>query len=381
MSRPTLVVSSTFPQHAGDHRGLFLLRRWEAAAAASGERIIVLAPRSAWSRDDLETPLEIRRFAYAPRPLSSLTGRFGVLENIRERPWRALLLAPFTVALTRALRRAIAELEPRRVVAHFFLPCGWPTALVARRAQIPCELYGHGSDVDVCLRLPAALRRRLAGDLLAAQRVALPSAEKRARLCEALGLDAIPEHFVVETMAEVVVRCAAADGEGEAEGSREGVLFVGRLIRQKGVDDLLRAVAALGGAIPVEIAGDGPERPRLERLARALGVPARFHGFVEPDARDRLYRRAAVTCVPSRTLASGLSEGAPLVICEARAQGAPVVASAVGGIPELCADDPGAILVPPGDPQALAQALRRALAAGAGGAAPAGSRSAIPGVG
>ncbi|MCA9635151.1 MAG: glycosyltransferase, partial [Myxococcales bacterium] len=88
-------------------------------------------------------------------------------------------------------------------------------------------------------------------------------------------------------MAEAVVRCAAADGEGEAEGSREGVLFVGRLIRQKGVDDLLRAVAALGGAIPVAIAGDGPERPRLERLARALGVPARFHGFVEPDARDR----------------------------------------------------------------------------------------------
>jgi glycosyltransferase involved in cell wall biosynthesis len=148
-------------------------------------------------------------------------------------------------------------------------------------------------------------------------------------------------------------------------GPREGVLYVGRLIRQKGVDDLLRAAVALDPPVPLEIAGDGPERPRLERLARSLAVPARFHGFVDPTTRDRLYARAAVVCVPSRPLASGLSEGAPLVICEARAHGLPVVASAVGGIPELCADDPGATLVPHSDPAALAQALQRALTADA----------------
>lgn len=368
MSRPTLVVTSTFPQHAGDHRGLFLLRHWEAAVAA-GERVCVLAPRSAWTRDDLGTSVELRRFAYAPRPLASLTGHFGVLENIRERPWRALLFPPFTLALTRALGRAIAELAPRRVVAHFLLPCGWPAAILAQRAGIPCEVYGHGTDVDVALRLPAPLRRRLAADLLAIDRVAFPSREKRERLCVALGFDAIPERFVVETMVGAVAPVAPA-AAGAAGCAREGVLFVGRLIRQKGVDDLLRAAATRGSALPLEIAGDGPERPRLERLARELGVAARFHGFVDPEARDRLYRRAAVVCVPSRPLPSGLSEGAPLVICEARAHGVPVVASAVGGIPELCAGDPGATLVPPADPEALARALRGALVGDVGGARP-----------
>ncbi len=357
-ARPTLVLSSTFPQHAGDHRGLFLLRYWEERAAA-GEPVVALVPRTAWTVDDLESSVELRRFAYAPRRLSSLTGRFGTLENIRERPWRALLLPSFAVGLRRSLVRAIEELRPRRIVAHFLLPLGWPVAQVAAKHGIPCEVYGHGTDIDVAIKLPGPLRRRLARDLMRCARVAFPSAEKRRRLVEALALPTIPEHFTVETMITTVAPAGARPADA---GPREGVLFVGRLIRQKGVDDLIRAAATLGPKVPLEIAGDGPERGRLERLARSLAVPARFHGFVDTTTRDGLYQRAAVVCVPSRQLANGLSEGAPLVICEARAHGLPVVASAVGGIPELCVDDPGATLVPPEDPPALALALRQALA-------------------
>lgn len=355
---PTLVLSSTFPQYAGDHRGLFLLRYWEDQAA-TGERVCALVPRTAWSRDDLASSVEIRRFSYAPRRLSSLTGHFGVLENIRERPWRAILLPAYAIGVARSLSRAIALQRPRRVVAHFLLPGGWLAAELAKRSGISCEIYGHGTDIDIAIKLPAPLRRRLAAALLGCTKVTFPSAEKRAYFVDEMGFGAIPEHFTVETMVTTVASVSARPVDA---GPREGVLYVGRLIRQKGVDDLLRAAATLGPQVPVEIAGDGPERARLERLARALSVPARFHGFVDPCTRDRLYQRAAVVCVPSRRLANGLSEGAPLVICEARAHGLPVVASAVGGIPELCVDDPGATLVPPADPPALAQALQRALA-------------------
>ncbi len=355
---PTLVLSSTFPQHAGDHRGLFLLRYWEAKAAA-GERVCALVPRTAWSRDDLPSAVEIRRFAYAPRRLSSLTGHFGTLENIRERPWRALLLPAYAVGLARSLSRAIAEQRPQRVVAHFLLPGGWLAAELAKRSGIPCEIYGHGTDIDVAIKLPGPLRRRLAAALRGCTKVTFPSAEKRAYFASKMGFGGIPKHFTVETMVTTVATVGARPA---GAGPRAGVLYVGRLIRQKGVDDLLRAAATLGPQVPVEIAGDGPERPRLEQLARALSVRARFHGFVDPCTRDRLYQRAAVVCVPSRRLANGLSEGAPLVICEARAHGLPVVASAVGGIPELCVDDPGATLVPPADPAALARALQHALA-------------------
>jgi len=361
-ARPTLVLSSTFPQYTGDHRGLFLLRYWEEQAAA-GEPVCALVPRTAWTRedDDLNSEVEVRRFAYAPRSLSSLTGRFGTLENIRERPWRALLVPAYAIGLRRSLARAIAELRPRRIVAHFLLPGGWLAAQVAAKAQIPCEIYGHGTDIDVAIKLPARLRRRLAKVLLGCSKVTFPSACKRDRLAQALGLGIVPEHFTVETMITTVATVSPRPADAEP---RQGILFVGRLIRQKGVDDLLRAAVSLGSKVPVEIAGDGPERPRLERLARSLAVPVRFHGFVDPQTRDALYQRAAVVCVPSRRLDNGLSEGSPLVICEARAHGLPVVASAVGGIPELCHDDPGAILVPPADPVALAEALQRALVEG-----------------
>ena len=96
-------------------------------------------------------------------------------------------------------------------------------------------------------------------------------------------------------------------------------------------------------------------------MAAAHRLDARFHGFVHDRARDRLYRGAALLCVPSRDI-GGLSEGAPLVIAEARRYGLPVVATAVGGIPEIMRDlYPDASLVRPGAPEALALALSRAL--------------------
>ncbi|HGG57956.1 MAG TPA: hypothetical protein ENK31_09195, partial [Nannocystis exedens] len=241
-------MSSTFPQHAGDHRGLFLLRYWEERAA-TGERVCALVPRTAWSRDDLASAVEIHRFAYAPRRLSSLTGHFGVLENIRERPWRALLLPAYAIGLAHSLSRALAQQRPRRVVAHFLLPGGWLVAELAKRSGIPCEIYGHGTDIDVAIKLPAPLRQRLAAALLGCTKVTFPSAEKRAHFTSALGFGGIPEHFTVEAMISTVASVGARPVDA---GPREGVLYVGRLIRQKGVDDLLRAAATLGPQVPLE---------------------------------------------------------------------------------------------------------------------------------
>ena len=127
------------------------------------------------------------------------------------------------------------------------------------------------------------------------------------------------------------------------------------------IADLRHEAALLPGRPRVDIAGDGPERRRLQGMAADLALDARFHGFVEEAARDALYRRSALLCVPSREI-SGLSEGAPLVIAEARQYGLPVVATAVGGIPELMAQaQPGSALVRPGAPALLAEALGRGL--------------------
>ena len=359
-----LVLSSTFPQFPDDPRGRFILRHWEARARG-GDHVRFLVPDTAWVHGHLASRCEVTRFRYAPHDLSSLTGHFGILENIRHRPWRALLVLPFLAALRASLQAELQRFRPDLLVAHMLLPCGLVAARLAAAARLPCHLHGHGTDVDLVLALPGPLRRHALRTLLAVDRLTFPSADKLARFTAALGLASAPAHCHVETMVSTLANTLAhtdTDHTVHTVPTTRDVLFLGRLIKQKGVDDLLHAAALMPDPPRLEIAGDGPERPRLQAIAAAHRLDVRFHGFVHPPARDALYRRAAVLCVPSRDVGP-LSEGAPLVIAEARHYGLPVVATAVGGIPELMRHlYPGAPLVRPGAPEALAHALSRALA-------------------
>lgn len=146
------------------------------------------------------------------------------------------------------------------------------------------------------------------------------------------------------------------DGTGAArEGSRT-VLFLGRLHRQKGVDVLLRAAALVPG-VQVVLAGDGPLRPALEKLADELGIAdrVRFAGFVDHDDVPGLLREAALLVMPSRYEELGTA------VVEAMSCAVPVVASDIGGLPEVVEDGGSGFLVPPGDPPALADAMRLVL--------------------
>ncbi len=136
------------------------------------------------------------------------------------------------------------------------------------------------------------------------------------------------------------------------------LLFAGRLDHQKGVDVLLRALATLPGAPALEVVGDGPDRAALESLAASLdlGGRVRFAGALPPARLRERMASAAALAVPSRYELFGR------VVLEAMAVGAPVVASRVGGIPEVARDGREALLVPPDDPEALAAALARVLA-------------------
>jgi len=132
------------------------------------------------------------------------------------------------------------------------------------------------------------------------------------------------------------------------------VVWVGRLAVPKDPATLLEAVAELPAeTVRLDILGDGPLRPAMEQRAAELGVQesVTFHGEVT-DVRRRLERAAAFV------LASW-SEGMPMSILEAMASGLPVVASDVGGVSEVVVDGVTGFVVPPGDPRALAVALRR----------------------
>jgi glycosyltransferase involved in cell wall biosynthesis len=143
---------------------------------------------------------------------------------------------------------------------------------------------------------------------------------------------------------------------GQAGPSRPVVLAVGRLAPQKGLATLLAAAALWRDLRPeprLAIAGQGPLDARLRRQAAALGVTADFLGS-RPDV-PALLESAAVFVLPS------VWEGQPLILQEALRAGVPVVATRVGGIPEITGED-AALLVPPGDPDRLAAAVRAVLA-------------------
>jgi glycosyltransferase involved in cell wall biosynthesis len=138
------------------------------------------------------------------------------------------------------------------------------------------------------------------------------------------------------------------------------VLCVARLDRHKGIDLLINAVAQLrddGVTLQLTIAGDGAERAPLEQLVAQLGLQSSvsFLGSVAPRNIGALWENADFGVLPSRT------EGLPLSLVEAMACGRPVVASRVGGIPEVIENGENGLLFAPEDVDALAQSMRRLI--------------------
>jgi glycosyltransferase involved in cell wall biosynthesis len=156
----------------------------------------------------------------------------------------------------------------------------------------------------------------------------------------------------------------------DADQSRHGVLFVGRITPHKGLDRLLQA---LPSGATLSIAGSGGHDPRpperdyphlLRQLAHARDV--RFLGPIADADLPLLYRSAQVFVLPSvsRTCYGreiAVSELLGLSILEAMATGTPVVASAIGGVPEIVRDQQTGLLVPPGDVEALRDCLNHVL--------------------
>ena len=132
------------------------------------------------------------------------------------------------------------------------------------------------------------------------------------------------------------------------------LVFAGRLGPQKAVGVLLEALRRISD-VTLVIAGDGPERPTLERRVAELGLDARvrFLGSVPRETVLRLFRASDASVLPSAW------ENFPHTVVEALAVGCPVIATAVGGVPEVVRDGENGLLVPPGDAAALADAIER----------------------
>ncbi|MBN3925525.1 glycosyltransferase family 4 protein [Nostoc sp. NMS4] len=132
------------------------------------------------------------------------------------------------------------------------------------------------------------------------------------------------------------------------------ILFAGRIVSDKGLEWLLKTLIHTNPKIQLDIAGEGWERPRLEKLASTLGLNKRitWHGWCDSDKLDKLYQQCFAVIFPSVW-----PEPAGLVTLEAYSRYRPVIGSAVGGIPEHLRDGETGILVPGNNIQKLADAI------------------------
>lgn len=147
--------------------------------------------------------------------------------------------------------------------------------------------------------------------------------------------------------------------------SNQTILFVGRLVRRKGLEYLIRAVSLLKSEFPLiklVVVGDGPEFGRMLELVNALGLKdnTRFAGELRGDNLSKQFEKSAIFAMPSITLPDDV-EGFGTVFLEAGLHGLPAVSTFSGGIPEAVIDGITGILVKERDPMQLAAAIRLLL--------------------
>jgi glycosyltransferase involved in cell wall biosynthesis len=243
----------------------------------------------------------------------------GIAQNLRAAPWRALLVPAFLAAYARAARRAARDAD--LVHAHWL-----PSAVPALATGKPVVVQVWGTDLVLARRAP-----RLAGALL--RRAALVVAASQALADEARSLGA--------RRVEIVPSGVDVPEQVAEPADPPHVLYVGRLSREKGIEDFAAATEGL----PRVVVGDGPLRHVVPDAV----------GWVSPAELGGWYDRAAVVCVPSHR------EGYGMTLREAMAHGRAVISTGVGGLAGAVEDGRTGLVVPPSDPRALRRTIARLL--------------------
>ncbi|MEU4691541.1 glycosyltransferase [Actinoplanes sp. NPDC023714] len=254
------------------------------------------------------------------------------------------------------LDRVLAAQRPDLVHAHFGGD-GWLVSRAAARLGVPLVVTTHGHDVTRQPASPGLHGLRYRRNLRAVfRRAALIIAVSEVIRSRAVARGADPSRVRVHYTGVPVPPAPPVAAK------RWDVVFVGRFVAKKGVDDLLTALAGLHSPRPRALfIGDGPLEPAMRARAGELRLDATFLGSQPPAVVQRHLTESRMLVAPSKTAPDGDTEGLPTTILEAAALGLPVVATRHSGIPEAVVDSSTGLLCPESDPPALAAAIQRLL--------------------
>jgi glycosyltransferase involved in cell wall biosynthesis len=273
---------------------------------------------------------------------------------------RSLHAGLYAASLYPVLRRTVRRFRPDVLLSACAYPDGTAAVALGSLLGLAVVVRVMGSDINTVARLPGRRAQIVWAMRRCARVIAVSTALRHA--VRDLGVPA--DRVEVVPTGVDLQRFHPGDRDAARRSLGLGgcrVLVVpARLSAEKDIASLLDALRVLQAPANwrLLLVGDGQERERLEQKTRALGLEqvVRFEGF-QPEARMPLYYAAAdLVCLPS------LEEGWPDVLMESFACGCPVVASRVGGIPDIVALTGAGLLVAPGDVAGLAGAVREGLA-------------------
>jgi len=259
----------------------------------------------------------------------------------------------FNIRIRKQLRSIRADAVIGFDLDGVFAPRRGPSHVAAIKGVLADEAR-HESGIDrFALTIQAWLEAR---HVRRADRVITTSAYSAGRIARFYGLDRV-RIVVVPELIDLDAWDRALQSAPREEGPPR-ILTVAHLYPRKGVDTLLRAFASLPAEAHLRIVGTGPERERLEQLARTLGLTDRVHflGHLPFAALVSEYRNATLFALPTE------QEGFGIVFLEAMASSLPIVATRVAAVPEVVSDGVTALLANPGDESTFAQMLETLLA-------------------
>jgi glycosyltransferase involved in cell wall biosynthesis len=343
-----LVVTSQYPVKSDPQRGRAIHQTVAQLARLCDVRIV--SPVAAY-------PLGMRPRSYVYRPMpsdseQSLAAKYVTFPVIPvvTRPVNGWLCA-------RAIASEVENSRPDVILSYWLYPDAYGALVVARRLGIPLVAGARGSD----LRARDVISRCMAGKVVRhADRLLVVSDDLGKIAVERDGADPGRVRVIQNGCDSQIFRLSDRRAAREKLGvavEATLALYVGRLVAEKGLRELLDAMTILCNSateLALVIAGDGPLRTELEERARRMPPGSvRLVGALAPEDVAAWMTAADMVVLPS------YSEGYPNVLVEALACGRPVVTTPVGGTVEI-ADDTNAVMVRPRDPSDLARGIHEA---------------------
>ncbi|GJL80161.1 MAG: glycosyl transferase family 1 [Nitrospinaceae bacterium] len=348
------LLTTSFPRHAGDFAGNFVYQ-YARQLTRIGFKVNVIAPQdSQGAPPDEWCEVEVDRFQYSfPQSFQTLAYGAGMVSRIKQNPFRTLLIPFFLVFFFLSVLRASRNSD---LLQAYWLPAGIVALAVKCFKKMPVALTLWGSDF-LLLRIPG---------LAFLLKVLIRSAD--AVICESdhfknlllkLG---IPDH-IISVLPNGIDLENFQPGDGNSARrqldlpeNKTIILNIGGMSPVKGQRYLIEAIPEIikrEANIQFIFVGDGETRHELETLvnAKTLSPYVLFTGMLKASEIPIWLHAADIFVLPS------LSEGNPNVLLEAMACGIPVVATTVGGIPEMIRDGQEGFLVQPKSSEELARQI------------------------